>query len=67
MLRQIGRRFVDCSVGQKLVFGFGLVSLLAVLAIAQGLQATASLLKQSGEVGEQVALDQLVLHMHAAQ
>nr|WP_322982110.1 methyl-accepting chemotaxis protein [Pseudomonas sp. C11] len=67
MLRQIGRRFVDCSVGQKLVVGFGLVSLLAVLAIAQGLQATASLLKQSGEVGEQVALDQLVLHMHAAQ
>ena len=67
MLRQIGRRFVDCSVGQKLVVGFGLVSLLAVLAIAQGLHATASLLKQSGEVGEQVAIDQLVLHMHAAQ
>ena len=67
MYKQVVRRFVDCSVGKKLLLGFGLVSLLAVLAIAQGLHATASLLGQSREVGERVTINQLVLQMHAAQ
>lgn len=67
MFRQVVRHIVDCSVGQKLLLGFGLVSLLAVLAIAQGLHATSSLLGQSREVDAQVAINQLVLQMHAAQ
>jgi len=67
MLRQVVRLFVDCSVGKKLLLGFGLVSLLAVSAIAQGLHATAFLLKQSHEVGERGKINQLVLQMHAAQ
>lgn len=67
MFKQVVRRFVDCSVGKKLLLGFGLVSLLAVLAIAQGQHVTASLLGQSREVGERVTINQLVLQMHAAQ
>ena len=67
MLRQVVRLFVDCSVGKKLLLGFGLVSLLAVSAIAQGLHATAFLLEQSQEVGERGKINQLVLQMHAAQ
>ena len=67
MFRQIIRRIVDCSVGQKLLLGFGLVSLLAVLAIAQGLHATSSLLGQSREVDAQVTINQLVMQMHVAQ
>ncbi|MDX5993933.1 methyl-accepting chemotaxis protein [Ectopseudomonas alcaliphila] len=54
-------------MGKKLLLGFGLVSLLAVSAIAQGLHATAFLLEQSQEVGERGKINQLVLQMHAAQ
>uniref|UniRef100_UPI0030DAE1F6 methyl-accepting chemotaxis protein n=2 Tax=Pseudomonas sp. EA_105y_Pfl2_R69 TaxID=3088683 RepID=UPI0030DAE1F6 len=67
MLKPIARLLADCSVGQKLLLGFGLVSVLAVVAIAQGLYATASLLEQGRQVSAMVAINNLTLQMRNAE
>ncbi|BBH33251.1 methyl-accepting chemotaxis protein [Pseudomonas sp. St290] len=67
MLKKTARLLVDCSVGQKLLLGFGLVSLLAVVAIAQGLYATASLLEHSLQVSTMVEINHLTLQMRNAE
>jgi methyl-accepting chemotaxis protein len=67
MLKQIARLLADCSVGQKLLLGFGLVSVLAVVAIAQGLYATASLLENGRQVSAMAAVNRLTLQMRNAE
>ncbi|TWC22910.1 methyl-accepting chemotaxis protein [Pseudomonas sp. SJZ085] len=67
MLKKTARLLADCSVGQKLLLGFGLVSLLAVAAIAQGLYATASLLEHGRQVGDMVEINRLTLQMRNAE
>jgi methyl-accepting chemotaxis protein len=67
MLRYTARLFTDCSVGQKLLLGFGLVSLLAVAATAQGLYATSSLLEYSRQVSAMVAINRMTLQMRNAE
>ncbi|ROM98009.1 hypothetical protein BK656_05850 [Pseudomonas brassicacearum] len=67
MLKKTARLLADCSVGQKLLLGFGLVSLLAVAAIAQGLYATASLLEHGRQVGDMVEIHRLTLQMRNAE
>jgi len=63
MLKQIALWLADCSVGQKLLLGFGLVSVLAVAAIAQGLYATVTLLGHSREVSVMVDINRTTLQM----
>nr|WP_158296355.1 methyl-accepting chemotaxis protein [Pseudomonas viciae] len=67
MLKKSARLLADSSVGQKLLLGFGLVSLLAVAAIAQGLYATASLLEHSRQVSAMVEINHLTLQMRNAE
>uniref|UniRef100_UPI0030DA0964 methyl-accepting chemotaxis protein n=2 Tax=Pseudomonas sp. EA_35y_Pfl2_R5 TaxID=3088690 RepID=UPI0030DA0964 len=67
MLKPIARLLANCSVGQKLLLGFGLVSVLAVAAIAQGLYATASLLEHGRQVSAMVAINNLTLQMRNAE
>ena len=67
MLKAFARLLADRSVGQKLLMGFGLVSSLAVLAIAQGLHATSSLLEHGAQVSAMTALNQTTQHMRYAE
>jgi methyl-accepting chemotaxis protein len=67
MLKQTARLLADCSVGQKLLLGFGLVSVLAVAATAQGLYATATLLEHSRQVSAMVAINRMTLQMRNAE
>ncbi|UZE21142.1 methyl-accepting chemotaxis protein [Pseudomonas sp. B21-056] len=67
MLKKTARLLADCSVGQKLLLGFGLVSLLAVAAIAQGLYASASLLEHGRQVSAMVEINRLTLQMRNAE
>ncbi|HEX5841119.1 MAG TPA: methyl-accepting chemotaxis protein [Pseudomonas sp.] len=67
MLKPIARLLADCSVGQKLLLGFGLVSVLAVIAIAQGLYATASLLEHGRQVSAMAEVNRLTLQLRNAE
>jgi methyl-accepting chemotaxis protein len=67
MLKQTARLLADCSVGQKLLLGFGLVSVLAVAATAQGLYATVTLLEYSRQVSAMVAINRMTLQMRNAE
>lgn len=67
MLKPIARLLANCSVGQKLLLGFGLVSVLAVAAIAQGLYATASLLEHSRQVSAMAEVNRLTLQLRNAE
>lgn len=67
MLKQTARLLADCSVGQKLLLGFGLVSVLAVAATAQGLYATVTLLEHSRQVSAMVAINRMTLQMRNAE
>ena len=67
MLKAFARLLADRSVGQKLLMGFGLVSSLAVLAIAQGMHATSSLLEHGAQVSAMTALNQTTQHMRYAE
>lgn len=67
MLKQTARLLADCSVGQKLLIGFGLVSVLAVAATVQGLYATFTLLEQSRQVNAMVEVNRITLQMRNAE